>query len=371
MNIIIPQGDVLRQLLAKSSTSEANINSLLREKGVFLSVGDKNVSVPLLMKSIISPKDFFFLSEIQKKKEDAIKYRTISIKCSRDFDWSDIIDNVDINKLIVDNHTYKPNYSVMGQPNFYYENNNTIALDYSIERENLLSDMYNSKTIHKGSIILNKSKIDNNEIQVSIQHNFTTKETLEVNDILIGGLKKKLKDNSIINSNNDIITIKFNNFDNVNRIQFFYSFIQDFSIYMSFKSITDINLYFDENIESHKDIKDFLDKLDNLKLNGRELQEHILVTNKEYYPKLIFATIKLKYSFNINGIKGLTSVNIGFPDYIKSKDESSEFQMSIEINLEKEFKKGGNEKEIRKKVLDFLEKRKVESYDKFKFENQL
>lgn len=372
MNNIIPQGDVLRQLLAKSSTSEANINSLLREKGVFLSVGDKNVSVPLLMKSIISPKDFFFLSEIQKKKEDTIKYRTISIKCSRDFDWPDIIDNVDINKLIVNNHTYKPNYSVIGQPNFYYENDlNTAVLDYLIERENLLSDMYNSKTTHKGSIILNKRKISDNEIQVSIQHNFTTKETLEVNDILIGGLKKKLKDSSIINSNNDIITIRFNSFDNTNRIQFFYSFIQDFSIYMSFKSITDINLYFDENIESHKDIKDFLNKLDNLKLNGRELQDHILVTNKEYYPKLIFATIKLKYSFDINGIKGITWVNIGFPDYIRSKNEFSEFQMSIEINLDKEFKKRGDEKEVRKKVLDILEKIKVESYDKFKFENQL
>lgn len=123
MNNIIPQGDVLRQLLAKSSTSETSINSLLREKGVFLSVGDKNVSVPLLMKSIISPKDFFFLSEIQKKKEDTIKYRTISIKCSRDFEWSEIIDNIDINKLIINNHTYKPNYSVIAQPNFYYENN--------------------------------------------------------------------------------------------------------------------------------------------------------------------------------------------------------------------------------------------------------
>ena len=231
MNNIIPQGDVLRQLLAKSSTSETSINSLLREKGVFLSVGDKNVSVPLLMKSIISPKDFFFLSEIQKKKEDTIKYRTISIKCSRDFEWSEIIDNIDINKLIINNHTYKPNYSVIAQPNFYYENNlNTALLEYSIERENLLSDMYNSKTTHKGSIILNKRKISDNKIQLSIQHNFTTKETLEVNDILISRLKEKLKDSSIINSNNDIITIKFNNFNNVNRILFFYSFIQDFSI---------------------------------------------------------------------------------------------------------------------------------------------
>ena len=45
--------------------------------------------------------------------------------------------------------------------------------------------------------------------------------------------------------------------------------------------------------------------------------------------------------------------------------------MSIEINLDKEFKKRGDEKEVRKKVLDILEKIKVESYDKFKFENQL
>ena len=96
-----------------------------------------------------------------------------------------------------------------------------------------------------------------------------------------------------------------------------------------------------------------------------------MVTNKEYYPKLIFATIKLKYSFNINGIKGITWVNIGFPDYIRFKNKFSEFQMSIEINLDKEFKKRGDEKEVRKKVLDILEKIKVESYDKFKFENQL
>src|SRR5690606_11917590 len=108
---ILPQGDYIRQLLVKSNVTNSNINSLLREKGAFLGHNEKNNSVPLLMKSLISPRDYSSLYDSQKTKEESTKYRTSSIKCNSDFDFSDILDTaIDAHALIIDKHTYKPNY---------------------------------------------------------------------------------------------------------------------------------------------------------------------------------------------------------------------------------------------------------------------
>ncbi|MHA3046415.1 GapS4b family protein [Riemerella anatipestifer] len=362
---ILPQGDLIRQLLIKSNITNANINSLLREKGVFLGQNQKNNSVPLIMKSIISPKDFIELYETQKTKEEAIKYRTSSISCKTDFNFQDLlVDNIDINSLIKDKHTYKPNYSVIGTPNFYFEDEFTAVFEYQIERENLLSDWNNSKTYHKGAITL--KKILGNDIQISVQQDSTSKETSEVNKMILNILKERMLIKSIIKSNDDIISVKFNHFDNSSRIKFFYSFTHDFTIYLNFKSITDIDLYLDEDVKPHEDVKLFLDEIDNLKLNGKGLQNHILIYKEDYYPKLIFGAVKFRYKLSFNGIEGNVIVNLGFPDYVKSKDVNADFQMSIELLLSREHKTSSTENKIRKKLLEFFEKKKVESYNKFK-----
>ena len=317
------------------------------------------------MKSIISPRDYSILYEAQKTKEETIKYRTSSIKCSSDFDFSEVFSKpIDLHSLIIEKHTYKPNYKISGTPSFYFEDENTAIFEYKIERENLLGDWTNNKTYHNGAITLKKSS--DNKIQISVQQNSTSKETLEVNNLVMGVLKETLLQKSIINSNDDIITVNYNHFDNSSRIKFFYSFATDFNIYMEFKSITDIDLYLDENIESHADVKIFLDEIDNLKLNGKGLQNHALLKNVVYFPKLIFGAVKFKYKLNYNNVDGFAIINLGFPDYVKSKDENADFQISIELVLNKEVKNSKTENIIRKKLLELFETKKVDSYVKFK-----
>src|SRR5690606_9195236 len=123
-----------------------------------------------------------------------------------------------------------------------------------------------------GSVTL--KKVSESDVQISVRQNSTSKETFEVNSIIMNSLKERLFEKSLINSNDDIITVKFDHFDNRSRIQFFYSFVNDFSIYLKFHSITDIDLYLDEDIESHVDVKVFLDEIDNIKLSGKGLQKH-------------------------------------------------------------------------------------------------
>lgn len=362
---ILPQGDLIRQLLVKSNVTESNINSILREKGVFLGRNEKNNSVPLLMKSVISPQDYLLLYETQKTKEESMKYRTSSIKCKSDFDFANIFEEYwDINALILNSHTYKPNYEVVGTPSFYLEDEYTAILDYEIERDNVLNDWTNNKTNHKGSISL--KKVSSGEIQISVQQNSTSKETFEVNNLVMGLLKEKLLEQSVINSNEDFVTVKFNHFDNSSRIKFFFSFCNDFSIYLEFKSITDIDIYLDEDVQSHEDIKMFLDQIDNLKLNGKELQNHGLLKNMDYFPKLIFGAVKFRYTIDYSGINGSAIINFGFPDFVKSKNFDSDFQIQIDLILNKHDKHSKNENGIRKKLLELFETKKVESYEKFK-----
>ncbi|MCT3801856.1 hypothetical protein HZP90_09410 [Elizabethkingia anophelis] len=361
----LPQGDFIRQLLTKSNVTNSNINILLREKGVFIGHNEKNNSVPLLMKTIISPRDYTSLYDTQKTKEESIKYRTSSIKCKSNFDFSDVLDKeIDLHNLILDRHTYRPNYKVIGNPSFYFEDDNTAIFDYQIERENLLSDWTNNKTYHNGSITL--KRVSGNDIQISVQQNSTSKETIEVNSIIMNALKEQLLEKAIINSKDDIIAVKFNHFDNTSRIQFFYSFNKDFNVYLKFLSITDIDVNLDEDVESHADVKLFLDEIDNLKLNGKELQNHALLKKVEYFPKLIFGAVKLRYKLNYSGIEGIAVINLGFPDYAKSKESNSDFQISIDLNLNKRDKNTKTENSIRKKLLELFEIKKVESYEKYK-----
>lgn len=362
-NNILPQGDRIRQLLTKSNITNTNINLLLREKGVFLGHSEKNNSIPNLMKTIISPNDFRELHETQKSKEDSIKFRTATIKCNKELPLNEIFaEDIDLQQKIIDSHKYKPTFKLIGTPSPYFEENKVIY-EYRIEKENLLEDWTNNKSFHSGAVIVTKNGED---LELSVEQNSTSKETHLVNDLLTKEIKKILKNKNLINNNDDFIRIKFNDFNNIDRIQFLYSFTKSFCIYLDFLSITDINLLLDENEESHKDVKPFLDEIESLKLNGKVLQNHILLKNNIYHPKLIFASISLKYKFNIKGVKGICIINISFPDYINKRDLNAELQISINFNINREDKKIASEAQLRKELYSYIEKNKIISFKKYK-----
>jgi hypothetical protein len=364
-NIILPQGDRIRQLLTKSNVTNSNINSLLRSKGVFLGHNEKNNSIPNLMKTIISPDEFKELYETQKSKEDTVKFRTATIKCREDLSLKEVFaEDINLQQKIIEAHKYKPTFKVIGTPSPYFEDNKAIY-EYKIERENLLEDWTNNKTYHTGAVIITKT---GGNLELSVEQNSTSKETHLINEILTKEIRNILDKKSLINDKDDFIRIKFNDFDNVNRIQFLYSFTNNFCIYLDFVSITDINLLLDENEESHKDVKPFLDEIDSLKLNGKVLQNHILLKNNTYHQKLIFASISLKYKFNINGVKGVCVIDISFPDYISKRDLNSELQISINFNVNREHRKMASETQLRKELYSYIERNKIKNYQKYRAE---
>ena len=55
---LLPVGEKLKPLLSKSCISESDLKGILAERGVFMGDNSKQMSIPLLTLSIISPKEF-------------------------------------------------------------------------------------------------------------------------------------------------------------------------------------------------------------------------------------------------------------------------------------------------------------------------
>jgi hypothetical protein len=328
----LPQGNNIRQLLVKSSITNPSINSFLKEKGVFLGRMEKNNSVPLLMKSLISPADFINLYAIQKVKEENVKHRTASINCTKDFELSKVFNETfNLNQVIKEQHTYRPDYKVVGAPKFYFEGDSSAVFEYKIERENTLNDWTENKTQHKGSLRIEKDSTG--KVHISVQQNSTSKETQEVNTIMIAYVKEKLNSQSLIELDETFTSIKFNDFDNTSRIKFLNSFANDLSIYTKFKSVTDLNLFLDSEVTSHTDIETFLNEIENLRLKGKSLHNHVFINTDKYHEKLQCASINLRYKLNYKGVDGSMYLFLSFPDFIKSRTSNSELQTQLNFSL--------------------------------------
>jgi len=365
---ILPIGDQLRAMISQSFLTGKHLRDLLSSKGVFIDENDKNKSVPLLMNTILSPKEFLQLVENQRTKEEKFKVNTLTLPCKTDKSLLDIIPpNFSINKIIKENIIYKPNYKVKANPQFTYvgKEKKSIQLEYEIERENRTKDWVNTKTTHKALITIEKKP--NNEISLVLTKSYTSKETNEINEMVLRNLKGHFKNVNIVKEEVDFVRILFKDFSNQNRIQFLYSFTSPaLSRHLEFVEITDLNVHIDPDVNTPQEIKEFITGIDKLKINGKELQEHVFITKNDYHEKIIFSSISLKYKFNFNGIEGNCIIEYSFPAYLYKQRPNAEFQFDIVINVNRKVKEFANVSELHKSISKIIENQKLEQFEKYK-----
>lgn len=365
---ILPIGEQLRAMISQSFLTGKNLRDLLSTKGVFIDENDKNKSVPLLMNSILSPKEFLSLVENQQTKEEKFKVNTLTIPCNTDKPLLDIIPpGFSVNKIIKENIVYKPNYKVKGNPQFTFvgKNKENIQLEYEIERENRTKDWVNTKTTHKALITIEKKA--NNEISLVLTKSYTSKETNEINEMVLRSLKGHFKNTNIIKEEVDFVRVLFKDFTNQNRIQFLYSFTSAaLSRHIEFVEITDLNVHIDDKVDTPQEIKEFITGIEKLKINGKELQEHIFITNNDYHEKIIFSSISLKYKFNFSGIEGNCIIDYSFPAYLHKQRTNAEFQFDISINVNRKVKEFANINDLHKSISKIIENQKLEQFEKYK-----
>lgn len=318
----IPQGDLLRQYLLKSSISTALLSELLKNKGVLIKSKNKKATLPYFLKTIIDSKLFHQIEINEIIREKQPKFTNASISVKNNFKLDNLCDiKLNLEEELVERNEFKLNYTFKNAPEFYIDSSNKdqikISLDIEIEIEDQLEN-YNSTTIDRTAkidVILEKDVL-------IINKNYTSPETKEVVDYVVERVRKYLKSEQYIDKDADFVMIRFDDFNDDKRVEFLKSFQYLNSKQITYKSIVDLNI---EYKDDYKGFDKLLDSISSMKVKGDNLENHPFIADLDYYSKILVSGIKIKYEFELAMEKGEIVLDLGFPEF---KSESIDENIS-------------------------------------------
>lgn len=359
---ILPFGEMLRSFMEQSFVSKNDLKELLRNKGIFISSSEKQDSIPILMRTILSPGEFDQLKECQNSKEDNPKIITQSIEWqSNDNLIESLPDRFDLNSIL---DLEFSNFKVVGSPNFISLNDdpNHIKIDFEVERNDLSKSWSNTKAIFPGSLEL-KRVIENREVKLVVTH--TANETKYVANKTSSNLISHFKRKGLIDEKKELSKILYNSFTNAKRIEYLIDMSKKFkSPLLKFKDLIDLEFSPDKNNTLPDGIQWMEKKIDDLKMNGKSLHQTLFVKEKKYHDFIELYRVDANFEFDYKGLTGTCTISLNFPDYGKSKDVSSELEINVKSIVPDSTIKDITRSDLKKILLKEFENIKLENYKK-------
>ncbi len=355
--LILPYGEHLRGLLQNSLITEAQLRTLLREKGIYFCEPTKEKMVPVLSSLLLSPKEFDILKEHQKTKEDKEKRQESRFKTEVQATTQSLkqtlksfnLNSLDSNKF--KNYKYKT-------PNVTFEENkekNQLFVTYEIERYQRNKSFSEQVEVFRGMVILD---CNGDNLEIITKNISTAKETLDINRNIINHIKGKLVENKIISATTKEEKIIMNEMSNEEIIQFLLSFTDNTKLKnIKFDDIKSIDIEIDESISlpEKSDIKWMENKINKLKLDGKKIEEIKLLTENtnHKYLKCWGLVAVFKYDNAIG--KGDSIVEFRF-------NPTNKNEFFIQINSSKFDKKLYKERSIENMILSDIDNVKYQKH---------
>ncbi|HFD2063499.1 hypothetical protein I5Q96_17120 [Serratia marcescens] len=363
--IFLPVGDNLKVLLSQSKVSKIEIKNILRSRGVFCSSDEKINTIPLLVKSVVSPDEFIELKENIKTKENSSKVHMRTMEWNSEETLIDAIGGyLDFSDIIDDPFC---NYEISNINDFYVKDKNSdkIALDFEIVRTDLTNSWDETKQRFTGVIELDKRCGDDEKLFVNVSLGHTSHETKLISDKILRRLEKHLKEHGHIKSDSAISKIQFDHFENKERIAFLKSVAQKhLNNELYYEKIVDIEFCPDESKEFPESVKWLEKDIEELKLKG-SLSDSIFIKNADLHPVLKVFRVVASYKIEDIDFDATCKISYEFPDFSTKRNEVAEFLVDF-----KAFNSKGNDQskadEIKAKILKMIEAVKISEYDKFK-----
>ena len=325
---VLPYGDHLRDFLSQPGITKADIKAILRRRGVFCSDDDKVNTVPILIKTGISPYELEELIDKVKEKEDNPKVHTQSIPWAGGDKY--LLDAIP-SELNIQDIIDQPfsNYRVLGAPNFKAVdgNQNHVEMEFKIERYDLTKSWDKNTSQFSGKITLRKGD-DNLDVSMSLNH--TSQETKLVADKVSRSIVKSMKSEGFVSKDAEVRRIRFNDFSNSNRVAFLQDLSQkQLSDALYFKDTKDIGFRPDKKTELPGDISWMEDKIKNMVLQGNDIHTTFFVKDKTYHQFLEVYRIEAEYSFSQEEFSGDCRVVFDFSEFISREKNDAELLIRV------------------------------------------
>lgn len=350
---LLPTGEKLKPLLNKSVITESDMKNILRKRGVFLGDSDKKKTIPYLTMSLLSPKEFEELQELQKTKEDSLKFRNLIVQSETEAKLADLlsVDLIDVEQIDVslDNCTFNTDV------NFHVLSSNELVIEYEVSREDITKDWANSESKFTGRIEVSKNS-DSKEIKFVSE--FTSTETEEINLEILKRISQELKTKNEIGIETKFFEITSDKLNNEDRFKFLLSLAKNSSKQLlKFNSVRNLEIGPDKKIELAIDIPSMaLDSsVKNIIINsdkGETLQNIDFVKNELYHKALILRAMQVEYKFKIGKAYGTCIIEYGFPHFFRSYKKTKEFEVTINKVWFAKNSVGENVKTASRKILN-------------------
>lgn len=321
----IPFGESIRGFANQQFISKAEINRILRERGVFALNKEKDYTTPILQTLLLSPKEFDELAEAYRYREDSFK--TIS----REIVWENNVKLSSINKLSVDVDSFikkhLPTCKLQNPIRFVNVDNdqNHIKADFIIQRNDINKAWYEQTNLFAATVeFIN----DNGRGRVIIKH--TAPETKELAEHIVDVKIGQFKENKIMPKKNKPKKILFSEFDNSERFAFFYRLttkMQDNEV-ITCKDIKDISIKPDDSCDILPEGIDWMQKMKRIVISGESLGQTYFMKDTKFHNSLVLWSIDALFNYNFKGEKGTFTASLGFSDYTK-KGNGSEFEIVL------------------------------------------
>lgn len=325
---LLPVGERLKPLLSKSCISESDMKNILAERGVYIGDSDKKSSIPILTLSILSPREFEKLQELQKTKEDSLKTKIIKAKSQSDKNLNNLIpqDLVKRDDLIDEYDCFDFDTDL----SFNMDDQNKLVLDYTIIREDVTKDWANNKSRYTGRVEIEKSATQS---MICFRNEYTSSETEVINKKIIKMVTNHLQILGEISNKESPFEITSDKFNNVQRFAFMLQLANDSpSGFLSFEAVKNIEIGPDRKVNMPDNTKWMGGSVKNIIINsekGKTLENIEYISDKQYHEFLILRKVQAQYKFSFGVLEGQCIVEYGFPHYFRSHVRNHSFEVSV------------------------------------------
>lgn len=325
---LLPVGERLKPLLSKSCISESDMKNILAERGVYIGDSDKKSSIPILTLSILSPREFEKLQELQKTKEDSLKTKIIKAKSQSDKNLNNLIpqDLVKRDDLIDEYDCFDFDTDL----SFNMDDQNKLVLDYTIIREDVTKDWANNKSRYTGRVEIEKSATQG---MICFRNEYTSSETEVINKKIIKMVTNHLQILGEISNKESPFEITSDKFNNIQRFAFTLQLANDSpSGFLSFEAVKNIEIGPDRKVNMPDNTKWMGGSVKNIIINsekGKTLENIEYISDKQYHEFLILRKVQAQYKFSFGVLEGQCIVEYGFPHYFRSHVRNHSFEVSV------------------------------------------
>lgn len=357
----LPTGQNLLPLLEQPYISAAILRDLLRRRGSFCPSTEKKDLVAKLLLSYLSPLEFDYLMTIAIERESGRKVRNDydELETNTGLTLAESLPTDDQFKISRDFPSEDHHFSIIGSPSLKQISDTHYQINYLIRRRNLHSNWIKSEQQFNGTVDVFKD--DKKEV-LRFEAWHTSDETRKVNRFITRSLRKSCKESGLIKENTTK-TIRFNSFNNEQRIAFLLKFTGSFgNEIFSFEKLVDLSLKVDESSDPKDERISWMKrKVSKLNVSGTELENTFFVTDKTCRPHLLFWRFECRYKFDTADGDGTMIAAFEFGGYSKNQSGTSPFQITCVRLSASRYR--GNYKTLERKIIARLNSYQMEFAD--------